>query len=69
LLGTRTVGWYDTRTQRWHIDRPFRLVVDEHALNTAVTMALPSAQGREPGGQPARGTAAQAQIEPRQPNP
>jgi signal peptidase I len=32
LSGTQTVGQYDDRLQRWHIRRPFRLLVDEQAL-------------------------------------
>jgi signal peptidase len=32
LLGGRIVGQYDARRRQWHIQRPFRLFVDELAL-------------------------------------
>lgn len=32
LLGRRVVGRYDARQRQWHIQRPFRLFVDEPAL-------------------------------------
>jgi hypothetical protein len=35
LFGRRTVGWYDVDGQRWRIQRPYRLLVDEPSLPTA----------------------------------
>jgi hypothetical protein len=32
LMGTQTVGHYDCRLAHWHIQRPYRLFVDEHTL-------------------------------------
>jgi hypothetical protein len=35
LLGRRIVGRYDDRRQKWHIHRPFRLMVDEQKFSKA----------------------------------
>jgi signal peptidase len=32
MMGGRVVGQYDTRQEQWHIQRPFRLFVDESTL-------------------------------------
>ncbi len=34
LLGKRVVGRYDAVRRQWHIQRPFRLFVDESTLST-----------------------------------
>ena len=36
LMGRQTVGHYDGRLDRWHIQRPFRLFVNEQTLRQAV---------------------------------
>ncbi len=49
MVGGRVVGQYDIQQQEWHIDRPFRLFVDEAALP-----APEAGQGLAPGKVPTR---------------
>ncbi|MGC9348503.1 MAG: S26 family signal peptidase [Anaerolineae bacterium] len=40
VVGRRTVGWYDSAAQSWHIRRPYRLFVDQQVLSGAEQTAL-----------------------------
>jgi hypothetical protein len=41
LVGRRVVGYHDPRQGRWHIRRPFRLLVTPHSLPSAPTLETP----------------------------
>jgi signal peptidase I len=41
LVGRRVVGYYDPRQGRWHIRRPFRLLITPHSLPSAPTLETP----------------------------
>jgi hypothetical protein len=34
LLGKRVIGFYDDTLHKWHIKRPYRLIIDETSLPT-----------------------------------
>lgn len=46
LMGRRTVGRYDRSLQKWHIQRPFRLFVDERTLGRVGVSLFSSSEVR-----------------------